>query len=92
MRHVVLFPALARQLGAPPPDGGSPVQSQVRRDNAGGTIADTDDELAGVTAVIRRAIEDDRFARASTPCAPRSQSSIPRWATLPTRGDKLTRR
>ena len=56
------------------------------------TINLTDDELAAVTAAIRRAIEDDRFPRASTPCAPRSQSSIPRRATPPTRGDKLTRR
>ena len=32
-------PALARWLGPRRPDGGSPVQSQERRDNAGGVIA-----------------------------------------------------
>jgi hypothetical protein len=44
------------------------------------TIDLTDDEYAAVTAAIRRAIEDDRFlrARASTRCAPPSQSSRPR--------------
>ena len=44
------------------------------------TINLTDDEYAAVTAVIRRAIEDDRFprARASIRCARRWQSSMRR--------------
>jgi hypothetical protein len=40
------------------------------------TLDLTDAELAAITALIRRAIEEDRFPRASTPCAQPWQSSI----------------
>jgi hypothetical protein len=40
------------------------------------TIGLTDDEHAAVTALLRCALEQDRFSRASTRCARRWQNSI----------------